>query len=94
MATHANYARRLPWLEKKIDFPGWTKQSIHSMTEIKISAWAEKTGVALDKQYATEERESGTMALEDGVPGYSPEILGALPRAEWELKKNKMSLKT
>ena len=57
------------------------------MPETKISTWAEKTGVILDKLYATEEREGGTPALGQDVPGYTLEMLDALPRDQWESRK-------
>jgi len=66
---------------------GWTEESIRSLPETRIGTWAEKTGVPLDKLYATEEREGGTLALGDNVPGYTPEILNVLPRDEWESRK-------
>jgi hypothetical protein len=64
------------------------------MPETKISAWAAKTNVPIDKLYATEEREGGTSALGDDIPGYTPEMLSALPRDEWESRKKDFILET
>jgi hypothetical protein len=77
------------WLEKRLDFPIWTAASIAKMPETHISEWAERNGVAMDKQYATELREGGTRALGSGVPGVAHDLLNALPVAEWEREKEK-----
>jgi hypothetical protein len=66
---------------------GWTEESIRSLPETRIGAWAEKTGAALDTLYATEEREGGTPALGQDVPGYTREMLDVLPRDQWEARK-------
>jgi dienelactone hydrolase len=96
-ASHRPYFVTRPvvqWLEKQIDFPNWTGETIRAMPETKISVWAEKTGVAMDKLYATEEREGGTMALGNDICGYDREILNVLPRDEWEAKKKDFILET
>jgi dienelactone hydrolase len=96
-ASHRPYFVTRPvveWLKKQIDFPNWTDQTIRSMPESKISIWAEKNGVAVDKLYATEEREGGTMALRQDIPGYDRESLNVFPRPEWEAKKNAFILET
>jgi hypothetical protein len=82
------------WLDQQIDLPHWTQETIRSMPETKISAWAAKTNVPIDKLYATEEREGGTSALGDDIPGYTPEMLSALPRDEWESRKKDFILET
>ncbi len=90
-ASHRPYFITRPvvqWLEREIDFPNWTEESIRAMPETKISVWAAKTGVTLDKLYATEEREGGTPALGDNIPGYSREMLNVFPREEWEKLKD------
>jgi dienelactone hydrolase len=89
-ASHRPYFLTRPvvqWLEKQIDFPRWTEESIRSLPETRIGTWAEKTGVPLDKLYATEAREGGTLALGEDIPGYTPEMLNVLPRNEWESRK-------
>lgn len=82
------------WLEKQIDFPNWTEQAIAALPEAKISAWAQNAGVPLDKLYATEEREGGTLALGEDVPGYAPAVLDVLPHQEWETRKKDFILET
>jgi dienelactone hydrolase len=82
------------WLDQQIGFPNWTEKRIHSLPEIKISAWAEQNKVGMDKLYATEEREGGTMALDVGVPGYSTDMLNVLPTSEWEAQKTNFILET
>ena len=94
-ASHRPYFVTRPvvqWLEKQIDFPSWTEDSIHAMAETKISAWAEQNNVAMDKLYATEEREGGTTALGKDIPGYDRETLNVFPREEWEASKRDYSL--
>jgi beta-galactosidase len=89
-AGHRPYFLTRPvvqWLNRQIDFPNWTQETIRSMPETKISVWSARTGVPIDKLYATEEREGGTPALGDDIPGYTPEMLNALPHEEWESRK-------
>ncbi len=96
-ASHRPYFLTRPvaqWLEKQIDFPLWTEESIRSLPETRIGTWAEKTGVPLDKLYATEEREGGTPALGEDVPGYIAEMLNVLPRDEWETRKKDFVLES
>lgn len=82
------------WLDRQIDFPRWTEAQIRSMPEIKISDWAQKYGVFMDKMYATEEREGGTPALDAGVPGYDREELNVFPAAQWDSVKKDYILET
>lgn len=82
------------WLEKEMDFPNWTEATIRSMPEIKISVWAEENHVFMDKLYATERREGGTMALADGVPGISRGVLNVLTPEQWENQKTNFILET
>ncbi len=55
-----------------------------------ILTWARPTGVAMDKLSATEEREGGTLAPGQAVPGFARESLSVFSPAEWE--KNKSTL--
>jgi dienelactone hydrolase len=82
------------WLEKRLDFPNWTAESIAKMPETHISEWAEKNGVAMHKQYATELREGGTRALGTGVPAVPHDQLNALPMERWEREKDKYVYET
>lgn len=82
------------WLECQLDLPNWTEASIRAMPETRIGAWAEQAGVALDKLYATEEREGGTLAVGDGVPGYRWEDLCVFSTDEWSRRKHELVLET
>ncbi len=96
-ASHRPYFITRPvvqWLEQQLDFPNWSRASIQAMPETRIGTWAEQQGVLLDKLYATEEREGGTLALGDDIPGYSRETLDVFPRPEWEARKKDFILET
>ena len=82
------------WLEQQIDFPNWTATKIHSLPETKIGDWAAKNNIIIDKLYATELRESGTLALGNDVPGYTPDELNVLTPNEWQLHKTNLILET
>ena len=75
------------WLEKQLDLPNWTADSVAAMPETHISEWAAKNHVAMDPQYAGELSEGGTTALATGIPGVPRESLDALPRAKWDAAK-------
>jgi hypothetical protein len=66
------------WLEKHLDFPNWTAESIAGLPETHILEWAEKGGVSIDKSYATELREGGTRALGSDFPALKPDQLNAI----------------
>lgn len=92
-ASHRPYFLTKPvalWLEKQIDLPNWTAESIKAMPETHISEWAAKNGIFMDKLYATEQREGGVMAVGTNVPGYRREDLSVFSVEEWE--KNKQHL--
>lgn len=96
-ASHRPYFLIRPvvqWLEKQIDFPNWTEATIRAMPETRIGSWAGTNGVVIDKLYATEEREGGTLALGDDIPGYTREMLNVFPTAEWETRKRDYILET
>ena len=78
------------WLEHQLDFPHWNESSIRAQPTTHILTWSQQTGVPLDKLYATEEREGGTLAPGTGVPGFARETLSVFSPAEWE--KNKSTL--
>ncbi|MBI5774085.1 MAG: acetylxylan esterase [Verrucomicrobia bacterium] len=75
------------WLERQLDFPHWTAASIAKLPEIKISEWAKAHDVAMDKLYATEQREGGAPALDVGAPGLSRDDLSVFTMEEWERRK-------
>ena len=52
-----------------------------------ISAWAAANNVAMDRGYIAEDREGGTPALGEGVPGLSREQLSVLTADEWQHRK-------
>ncbi|HEY3384605.1 MAG TPA: prolyl oligopeptidase family serine peptidase [Vicinamibacterales bacterium] len=82
------------WLGLRLGFPNWTDASIRLMPETKIGAWVRATGVAVDMQYAADEREGGTLAVGDGVPGYRWEDLCVYTPTEWEQAKRPLVLDT
>jgi hypothetical protein len=59
------------------------------MGETHILEWAEKNGVSMDKQYASELREGGTRALGSGVPAVAHDLLNSLPEDRWQAEKGK-----
>jgi dienelactone hydrolase len=82
------------WLEKRLGFPNWTAEGIAKMPETHILEWAEKNGVFIDPQYATELREGGTRALGTGVPAVAHDLLNALPEDVWQRDKEKYVYET
>jgi dienelactone hydrolase len=77
------------WLNRKLHFPDWDAIS-HS--ETKIGDWAAANHVPMDKLYATEHREAGTVALGQNIPYIPREKLNVLPLGEWETQKDKFIL--
>ena len=75
------------WLERQLDFPNWTEASITALSETHLSEWVQRTGYPVDKLYATEEREGGTLAVGVDVPGIAREALSVFTPAEWEEAK-------
>jgi dienelactone hydrolase len=78
------------WLEKQLDFPNWTAAQIEKMPTTHISAWAAANNVAMDRGYIAEDREGGTPALGEGVPGLSREQLSVFSDAEWQNRKTEL----
>jgi dienelactone hydrolase len=86
-ASHRPYFITKPvalWLERQLDFPAWTPADIEALPETKIAPWAEAQGVAMDRLYATEEREGGTPALGTKIPGIKRADLCVFSPEEWE----------
>ncbi|MBM3745297.1 MAG: acetylxylan esterase [Acidobacteria bacterium] len=75
------------WLERRLDFPNWTEQSIPTMPETHISQWAKQNGVEMDPLYSSEHREGGTRALDTGVPALTRADLSVFTAQEWEQRK-------
>jgi hypothetical protein len=82
------------WLEGHLQFPNWTEASVARMPETHILEWVEKTGAAIDKQYATELREGGTRALGSNFPGIPHDEMNALPRDRWDREQGKYVYET
>ncbi|MEK7406549.1 MAG: prolyl oligopeptidase family serine peptidase [Acidobacteriota bacterium] len=78
------------WLERRLDLPNWTEESIRAMPETHISEWAGANRVEMDPLYATEHREGGTLALGTGVPGLSRSDLSVFSVEEWERRKERL----
>lgn len=75
------------WLEQELDFPNWTEAQIRGFPETHISQWSRHTGVPIDRLYATEAREGGTMAVGAEVPGIAREQLSVFTPEEWQRVK-------
>jgi hypothetical protein len=75
------------WLEDKLDFPNWWAGDIEKMPTTHISEWAAANNVAMDRLYATEDREGGTQAIGVGVPALSRGQLSVLSVDKWEDRK-------
>lgn len=78
------------WLERHLDFPGWTEDTIRSLGETHISRWAKDQNVEMDRGYIAEDREGGTPALGAGLPGLSRADLSVFNSADWEVKKTQL----
>ncbi|MDA2924964.1 prolyl oligopeptidase family serine peptidase [Acidobacteria bacterium AH-259-L09] len=76
------------WLERHLDFPKWTAQTIQVMPETHISEWAKALGVAMDHRYSSEEREGGVRALGTNVPGLTRADLSVFAPEQWEQQKS------
>ncbi|HEY2411638.1 MAG TPA: alpha/beta fold hydrolase [Pirellulaceae bacterium] len=75
------------WLEDKLDFPNWSTADIEKLPTTHISEWAAANNVAMDRLYATEEREGGTQAIGGNVPVLSRTQLSVLSDDEWRKRK-------
>lgn len=79
------------WLERQLDFSNWDEAAIRALPGTHILEWAREKGVAMDKLYATEEREGGTQAMGENVPGFDRESLSVFTPAEWENNKSTLT---
>ncbi|MEI6464185.1 MAG: acetylxylan esterase [Verrucomicrobiota bacterium] len=92
--SHRPYWLTLPvvrWLERQLDFPRWDDSALARLPVTPIAEWAQRTGMPMDKLYATEEREGGTRAIGAGVPGIAREELSVFTAAEWEVRRRELS---
>jgi hypothetical protein len=82
------------WLEQQLDFPNWTEMQIRDMPTTHVSRWAEANAVALDRGYASQDREGGTPALGTGVPGLARSELSVFTAEQWEAQKKRLLYET
>ena len=77
------------WLERQLDFPGWTPGAIEALPETHIGDWARANSVDMDPLYSDERRERGTRALGAGVPAIARDDLSVLSPSEWARQKSR-----
>jgi dienelactone hydrolase len=82
------------WLERQLDFPKWTQESIQAMPETHISEWALANGVEMDPLYSNEHREGGVRALGTEVPGLTREDLSVFSAEEWGRRRERLIYET
>jgi len=82
------------WLERQLDFPNWTADSIARQRETHIGDWAGRGGVFIEPAYNTEAREAGVRALGSGIPAVPRERLMVMSAAEWEREKHRFVYET
>ena len=75
------------WLAAELGFPAWTPATVRALPEVRIGDWARTHGVAIDASLASEQREGGTLAVGDDVPGFQREDLSVFSPAEWTQRK-------
>jgi hypothetical protein len=78
------------WLERQLDFPGWTQDDIASMPEVFIRDWARDAGVDLGRVGRQDDRDAGTRALSLSIPSLSREQLTLFTLPEWEAQKDRL----
>jgi len=78
------------WLDGQLDLPAWSRADIETMPETRIGTWAQARGVAMDRLYATEEREGGTPALGSDVPAIDRDQLFVFTPEEWDQRKDRL----
>ncbi len=92
-ASHRPYFVTRPvalWLEKHLDLPNWTAESLVAMPTTHIAEWSKQHNVHMDKLYATEQREGGTYALGNDIPGYQREDLSVFTPEQWHSYKQRL----
>jgi len=77
------------WMHRQLAFPAW--KSIAGQ-ETHISGWIRENQVAVDRLYADEHREGGTMALGRNIPPIVRERLNVLPETVWAAQKERFVL--
>lgn len=94
-ASHRPYFVTRPvalWLERQLDLPNWTEAEMQAMPETRIGDWAKEKQVAMDRLYAVDDREGGTPALGQGIPGLSRETLSVFSQGEWPEQRERYVL--
>jgi hypothetical protein len=82
------------WLERQLDFPNWTAESIARQPETHICDWSRREGVFIESAYNTEIREAGVRALGAGIPAISRERLMVMSDPDWERDKDRFIYET
>jgi dienelactone hydrolase len=80
------------WLDKHLDLPNWTAAGIRAMPVSVVSEWSKREGVALDPLYAGADREGGTPALGEDIPGLNREQLSVIPATQWNSERGRMTI--
>ncbi|MHC4540168.1 MAG: alpha/beta hydrolase family protein [Planctomycetota bacterium] len=96
-ASHRPYFITRPvalWLEEHLDMPNWTAESLAAMPTTRIAQWAQKYDVHMDKLYATEDREGGTPALGNDIPGFQRDQLSVFTPEQWRFHKQELIFET
>jgi dienelactone hydrolase len=78
------------WLNRQLAFPKWTDEQLAAMPTTHVSEWARANGVAMDKMYATEEREGGAEAVGTNIPALSRDMLSVFSPEAWEAQKDRL----
>src|SRR5262249_28430503 len=78
------------WLDRQLDLPAWSQADIETMPETHVGTWAQARGVAMDKLYATEEREGGTRVLGSDLPAIDRADLFVFTPEEWDRRKDRL----
>ncbi len=79
------------WLAAELGFPNWTAATVRTLPEVRIGDWARAHGLPLDASLSSQEREGGTLAVGDNVPGFQREDLSVFTPAEWETRKQTLA---
>jgi hypothetical protein len=79
------------WLNQQLHFANWTAEQIASAPTTHISTWARANKVDITPNYIQEDREGGLDALGTGLPGLTREQLTALPEADWQANKDRLT---
>ena len=96
-ASHRPYFITRPvalWLEKHLDLPNWTAESLAAVPTTHIAEWSQKHNIHMDKLYATEQQEGGTDALGNDIPGYQREDLSVFTPEQWRCQKQRLVFET